>query len=271
VRNGYLLLLFAILSGCGGGGGGGKRASDADADGVADAQDCAPSDASRWQNLSFQSIDSDADGRRVNSGGQLCAGSSLPASRSTSTVTASDADCNDNLASVWRDAPYAARDVDSDGFSVVASGTVCAGNDLPAGFGSTAPASASIDCDDNLASVWRDAPYAARDVDSDGFSVVASGRICTGNALPAGFGSTAPASASIDCDDSTASIWQLRMTYSDADADGVGAGAGMLTCMGATAPPTRSLLGYDPVDDPNDPTSATVSNLELEVWQLSTP
>lgn len=216
MRNGYLLLLCGFLAGCGGGGG--RRAPDADADGVADAQDCAVNDASRWQNLSFQSIDGDSDGHRANSSGQLCAGSALPSSHSTSTVAAGDVDCNDNNASLW-----------------------------------------------------RILPYIARDADADGFSVAASGEVCSGNVLPAGYSTTAPQLTAADCDDSSNAVWRVMMTYGDADADGVGAGAGAVTCMGTAAPPARSLLGYDPVDDPSDPTATAVSNLELPAWQLTTP
>jgi hypothetical protein len=213
------LLLLAFLAGCGGGGGGGeKRPPDADADGVADAQDCAVNDATRWQNLSYQSVDSDADGHRVSSSGQLCAGSALPSSHSASAVAAND-----------------------------------------------------IDCNDNNASLWQMLPYVSRDADADNFSIAAAGDVCSGDALPSGYGTTAPQATLADCDDSSATTWRLLMTYGDADGDGVGAGVGAVTCMGPTAPPARSLLGYDPVDDPGDPTAASVSNLELSAWQLTTP
>lgn len=217
MRNGYLFLLLAFLTGCGGGGGG-RRAPDADADGVADAQDCAVNDATRWQNLSYQSVDNDSDGRRVNASGQLCAGSSLPSTHSTATV-----------------------------------------------------ATADIDCNDNSAAIWRMMPFASRDADVDGFSVTASGQVCSGDSLPASYGATAPQPASADCDDSSAAIWRRMTTYVDADGDGIGAGPGQVTCVGNNAPSTRSLLGYDPVDDPSDPTATNVANVELPSWQLTTP
>jgi hypothetical protein len=59
------------------------------------------------------------------------------------------------------------------------------------------------------------------------------------------------------------------MLYVDADGDGVGAGAGQISCVGTAAPPGFSLLGYDPLDDPSDPTAAVISSLELAPWQLT--
>src|SRR5687768_4949459 len=84
-------LLFALVAGCGGGGGS-RPPSNGDGDPFADAQDCAPSDASRWQSLSFQSLDADADDHRTNSAGQLCAGASLPATHSATAVAANEVD-----------------------------------------------------------------------------------------------------------------------------------------------------------------------------------
>ncbi|WP_129642368.1 hypothetical protein [Peristeroidobacter agariperforans] len=270
MRNGYLLLLFAFLAACGGGGGK-KRPSDADADGVADAQDCAVNDASRWQNLSYQSVDGDADGHRANSSGQLCAGTALPSSHSASAVASGDVDCNDNNAALWRILPFVSRDTDADGFSVADSGDICSGEALPPGYGTTAPEATAADCDDSSATTWRILSFLSRDADADGFSIAASGDICSGEALPSGYGATAPRTAAADCDDSSATTWRVTMTYGDADGDGVGAGAGTVTCIGANAPAARSLLGYDPVDDPSDPNATSVSNYELPVWQLTTP
>jgi hypothetical protein len=212
-----VLVLFALLAACGGGGGGGGgRNADADGDGVANAQDCASNDPTRWQNLNFQSVDIDTDGHRVNSDGQLCVGSSLPSTH----------------------------------FAMPAS---------------------ALDCDDNDASTWQMLPYGARDADGDGLYVAASGQLCAGAGLPAGYGAIAPQAKVADCDDTLAIVWRLRTTYVDADGDGVGAGRGEVSCVGAAASPGRSLFGYDPVDNPSDPAAVTVSNTELSPWQLLTP
>lgn len=214
MRNAYLFLITAVLVGCGGGGGG-KQPPNADGDGVADAQDCAPVDSTRWRVLQFQAIDAEGDGHAVNSPGELCVGAALPSTHFASAVPASD-----------------------------------------------------VDCDDTAASVWRLLPYEGRDADMDGFNVAASGEVCSGAALPSGYHATTSPPVSADCDDANAAVWRLRMTYGDADGDGVGAGPGDVTCIGAGAAPNRSLLGYDPVDDPNDPNAITSSTVELASWQL---
>jgi hypothetical protein len=216
VRAVCLLLLAVVLAGCGGSSS--NRSRDGDADGIADAQDCAPTDSSRWQSLAFQSVDGDRDGFRVNSSGQLCAGSALPPTHSASAVAAGD-----------------------------------------------------LDCDDNAASRWRMLPHVSRDADADGFSIASTGQVCSGSVLPAGFGTTVPPLVATDCDDSDAATWRIRMTYADADGDEVGAGPGAVTCIGTGAPSGRSLLGYDPVDDPSDPNAGVSSNLELSSWLLTTP
>jgi hypothetical protein len=214
------LLLSAFLVGCGGGGGGPRPSSpsDADRDGIADAQDCAPTDSTTWQRLSFQSLDSDADGHRANSAGELCVGGSLPSTHFASPVAASD-----------------------------------------------------VDCDDSDTSRWQNRPYSSRDVDADGFSIAAAGQVCSGASLPAGYGPTAPLAVAADCDDANAVAWRVMTTYGDADADGVGAGAGEVMCMGANPPANRSLLGYDPSDDPSDPDAGAIASVDLPSWLLTTP
>src|SRR5688572_21522663 len=91
-----LLLMSVMLASCGGG-----RSSspppaplDSDRDSIADAQDCAPTDATRWQLLTFGSVDVDGDTHRVNSTGQQCSGASLPATYFASAVAAVEVDCD---------------------------------------------------------------------------------------------------------------------------------------------------------------------------------
>src|SRR5688500_6493790 len=90
-----IVLVFAVLESCGGGG----RSSsppptplDSDRDSVSDAQDCAPTDGTRWQLLTFGSIDVDGDTHRVNSTGQQCSGASLPATYFANAVGAAEVD-----------------------------------------------------------------------------------------------------------------------------------------------------------------------------------
>ncbi|WP_161829938.1 hypothetical protein [Steroidobacter agaridevorans] len=176
-----------------------------------------------------------------------------------------------NDASRWQNLSYQSVDSDADGHRASSSGQLCAGSALPSSHSASAVAASDVDCNDSDASLWRILPYVSRDADADGFSLAASGEVCSGDALPAGYGTTAPQATLADCDDSSATTWRVMMTYGDADGDGVGAGAGEVTCIGTNAPPARSLLGYDPVDDPSDPTAISVSNLELSAWQLTTP
>lgn len=214
-----ILLLCGALAACGGGSDNRPPPPPPDADGdqVTDSQDCASNDASRWQLLPFQSADTDADGRRVNSSGQVCSGAALPANY----------------------------------FASVADG--------------------EQDCNDASASVWRLLPYLARDADADGFSVPSTGNVCSGNGLPAGYFATSPAALALDCDDANVTAWRLMTIYQDQDGDGVGSGRGTSTCIGSVAAAGFSIRGYDPLDDPNDPTSASTSDFDLPIWLLSVP
>jgi hypothetical protein len=207
------ILISAVVAGCGGKD---SRPPDADNDMVADAQDCAPTDAGKWQLLAYNSIDQDGDGFRVNATGQLCAGASLPPSHSATPVAAN-----------------------------------------------------SIDCDDSNATHWQLLPYAAVDADFDGVSVASAGQACSGAILIAGYSAVAPQVD--DCDDASATTWRLMMIYSDGDGDGVGAGVGHTACVGTSAPASFSLYGYDPRDNPIDPTAAAVSNIDLPSSLLITP
>jgi hypothetical protein len=181
-----ILLLCSVLAACGGGGNRQPPPPDADADSVADSQDCAPNDASRWQSLSFQSVDADADGRRANSSGQLCSGGSLPANYFAAAVAASDEDCNDASASVWRVLTYVARDTDADGFSAASSGSLCSGDALPTGYADALPTPLLVDCDDARATAWR-FMTTYQDHDGDGVGSGSGASACIGTAAAAGF------------------------------------------------------------------------------------
>ncbi len=88
--------------------------------------------ASRWQHPSYQSIDADGDGYRINAAGQRCAGAELPAGFFRDTV-ASSADCDDGDAQTWQVLPYASIDQDSDSHRVNTSGERCSGAAWPQG------------------------------------------------------------------------------------------------------------------------------------------
>ena len=180
-------------------------------------------------------------------------------------------DCAAANSTNWRLLGFQSVDVDGDSHRVNSSGELCVGSALPSTHFASAVAASEIDCDDSSASTWQMQSYVSRDADADGFSVAMSGEVCSGTTLPAGYGTTIPPAISADCDDTAASVWRFMTTYRDADGDGVGAGSGEPTCVGANASPNRSLLGYDPVDDPSDPTAATLSNLELSPWQFTVP
>jgi len=116
---------------------------------------------------------------------------------------------------------------------------------------------------------WQLLAYQSRDSDADGYRADATGEVCSGATLPPAYAASTAAAGDADCDDANPAAWRLMMLYVDADGDGVGAGAGQISCVGTAAPPGFSLLGYDPLDDPSDPTAAVISSLELAPWQLT--
>lgn len=128
------------------------------------------------------------------------------------------------------------------------------------------------DCAPDDPTRWQMLSYQSSDADSDGHFANSSGQVCSGSSLPANY-SVAQATdpAMLDCDDNNSSVWRLVTVYADKDGDGVGAGPGQVSCIGKAAPAGFSLLGYDPVDDPSNPNSAAVSDLDLPSWQLLTP
>jgi hypothetical protein len=197
-----------------------------------------------------------------------------PAPLDSDGDTIADAqDCAPMDGARWRTLTFSSVDGDGDTRRVNTTGQQCSGASLPATYFADPVAAADVDCDDAAATRWRMLPYAARDADLDNFSIPLTGEQCSGDALPAGYAATVPpqAQSAPDCDDSAASAWRYMMTFTDADGDGVGAGAGQTRCVGSSAPAGFSIYGYDPLDDANDPTAASVFNYELAPWLLSTP
>jgi hypothetical protein len=127
------------------------------------------------------------------------------------------------------------------------------------------------DCAPTDPTRWQLLAYQSVDNDADGHWVNSTGQVCAGASLPPGYSATAVAAGNADCNDASPAVWRFMMIYRDADGDGVGAGAGKVVCVGTSAPAGFSLFGYDPLDDPSDPTAASVSSLDLSSWQLTTP
>jgi hypothetical protein len=261
-------VLLIAVAGCGGGG---NKPPDADNDGVADSADCAPQLSQFWQLLSFSSVDEDGDSFRVNAGGQVCTGASLPANRSATAVTGDGVDCTDSDAARWSMRTYAAIDEDRDGFGVAQSGQICAGAQLPAGLISALPATEDLDCDDADVDKWRLLSFTSRDHDRDGYAIADAGTSCGQGTLPAQLSALSTPPELADCDDADASRWRVVPAYRDADGDGVGSGSASRACIG-TAPLTGyALTGYDPNDDPNDPLALTISTFYLDSALLTPP
>lgn len=250
--------LLAVLAGCGGS----DKPPDSDNDGFADTVDCAVQDAQAWQVVAYASRDSDGDGFRVNASGQVCTGASLPPIYSAQAVSGAEVDCDDTSAARFSMRRYEAVDTDGDGFAVALAGEMCSGATLPAGYLAALPATAA-DCDDADASAWHPWSFASRDDDGDGYRVNTAGTFCGQDALPAHLNVAVTPGRSVDCLDTDVTRWQYKAVYRDGDGDGTGAGAAQFPCMGATPPAGFVLSGYDPADDPNDPSSTTVSTFTL--------
>ena len=261
-------VLLIAVAGCGGRG---TTTPDADSDGVADSADCAPQLSQAWQLLSFSSVDEDGDSFRVNAGGQICSGATLPANRSATAVTGDAVDCNDSDAARWSTRTYAAVDEDRDGFGVAQSGQICTGAQLPAGLISTLPATEDLDCDDGEADKWRVLHFASRDRDGDGHAIPDEGTACGQGTLPADVSAQSTPPQLADCDDTDASRWRAVPTYRDADGDGVGSGSASRECIGTVPRTGYALTGYDPNDDPNDPLAVTISTLHRDSALLAAP
>ncbi len=199
------------------------------------SNDCAATDATRWQLLSYSHRDADGDGAWAVDAGELCSGAALPAGYSA-TAPAGELDCAPADPALWR-APSLYPDSDGDGVGVEPSLAVCVGVTVPAGWASTAG-----DCAATDASAWRMLPYGYRDQDGDDQTVLQVGTICAGTALPLGY-RTGPTGD--DCDDADRTLWRTVALYADTDRDSVGAGASTATCLGATLPPATSLAGTD--------------------------
>ena len=229
---------------------------DNDRDGFATSSDCNDNDGAAWQTISLFA-DADRDGIGAGQTVSVCAGNGTPAGYSLTST-----DCAPDDVSVQTLMPYAARDTDGDAALVAVAGSVCGnGVTLPATYFANA-GSGETDCDDQNASLWRVSSL-YEDFDRDGVGYGPARSFCVGTGTPAGF-----AASSFDCDALSPTKWRMVVTYADVDGDGVGSGPFQPLCVGLGPPPGSSFLGFDPLDTLTDPSSALVSDFDLNVPSL---
>ncbi|HEY0987479.1 MAG TPA: hypothetical protein VGD80_10530 [Kofleriaceae bacterium] len=209
---------------------------DVDHDGVPVDVDCDDNDPDVWQNLAYSFRDADGDGRTVAASGVVCSGFVLPPGYST---VAGDPDCDDGNAAVFA-LLVGFADRDGDGFGDGIATPFCTAGTLPAGF---VPIDGDCDADDPAR--WVNRPYSFRDADGDGAAVPETGQVCSGDALPPGYLTTAPVGRPLDCDDGNPAISIPLTVFADGDGDGIGAGAGQPACTDGSPPPGFSLTGTD--------------------------
>lgn len=181
--------------------------------------------------------DRDSDGAGEEPAEPLC--SPVPPKGFFATAT----DCAPNDPKRWQLLTYAYRDEDSDGFTVLSSGTVCAGFSLPAGY-SNLPN--GLDCDDHDATAWtlKDAWF---DGDGDGFGAGPKRSVCAGDSLPIPY-----AARGDDCDDTNRTRWQLLpYSFRNKDGDSYFVAESGSVCTGDYLPQGYS-LGYSGLLDCDD-------------------
>jgi hypothetical protein len=205
---------------------------------VAHDGDCAPLDKNFWQLLPYSYRDADGDLHTVASSGSICSGATLPTGYATSP---SGDDCNDNDPAVWTPQMLYV-DGDDDGVGEGKPIPMCVAVS-PKGY-----ATVGGDCAPGDKDHYVMRAYSYRDADNDTYTVLASGTVCSGAALPTGY-TTSPKGA--DCDDTNPSVWSPVTVYADADNDGVGAGPALNKCVGATIPDGFVTEGGDCA--PSDP------------------
>ncbi|MBS1747233.1 MAG: putative metal-binding motif-containing protein, partial [Bacteroidetes bacterium] len=211
--------------------------SDLDDDGVLNEDDCAPTDATKWQSATLY-IDADGDGYDAGQE-SVCYGATIPAGYSETT---NGDDCNDSDASLQTPITYYA-DNDGDGFGDAGNTTTACSSTPPAGYvadntdcddtkilyadndgdgyGSGTPAACGVedntDCDDNDDTKWQSAML-YKDMDSDNFSA-GQEQVCYGASIPLGYN---PTSLGPDCDDYDPHVHSEQTYYADYDGDGYG-------------------------------------------------
>jgi hypothetical protein len=201
------------------------------------APDCDEADPTVWASTTAYA-DIDVDGVGAGPAVTLCTdGVTLPAGYSFSST-----DCAPQDRAYSRMSYYGYRDVDGDGATVYAPGTVCAGDTFPAGYSNT-PGPKGTDCDDGRKDVWLQLTGYA-DADGDGVGAAPGVALCTDGALPAGYVST-----STDCAPDDPAAWRsYAYSYRDADGDGAVVYQPGTICIGAEIPAGYSTSGAGPYD-----------------------
>lgn len=100
------------------------------ADRVATGTDCAPTDPTAWQKLSYAGLDEDGDGFTTRVSGTLCVGAELP---DPYRATAAGNDCEDAEVALWR-WTVLYPDADGDGIGTPPREIRCLGETIPAGY-----------------------------------------------------------------------------------------------------------------------------------------
>jgi len=204
---------------------------DVDGDHVADANDCAPQDATRWTTAT---IYTDADHDNYDAGSMsACIGTTAPAGYSLVTY---GPDCNDQDAALTIQRT-AYIDADHDTWGTGPAMMMCVAA-LPAGY-----TSRNGDCNDADASVTLNiAGYV--DGDGDHYGTGTAQPFCVANAaaLPAGYAGQVG-----DCNDQDPAVHAQIYGYVDGDGDGYGTGALVGMCA-ASLPAGYAANNYDSND-----------------------
>jgi hypothetical protein len=209
--------------------------------------DCAPADATAWQELVYSYRDADGDTYTVGLSGQICAGVALPAGYAS---TSNGDDCDDTNPKIYdRVTGYA--DTDGDGVGAGSGSVACTDGSIPAGDVAT-----DTDCAPSDPTKWQTLTYSFVDRDGDGVTIPETGTLCAGAALPPPYYATAQGN---DCNDASPGLTQWEIAYPDKDGDGNGALPLEILCEGSTFP-----AGYSRYGDDEDDTKASVGPLPPE-------
>ena len=213
-------------------------------------QDCNDKDPTAWQPLSYQAVDKDQDGYFVSATGSVCSGNTLPAGyRATGLAAGETPDSDDNDPSV-QVLLSGYLDIDGDGRGAGALVTrKAAASATLAAAGLSAD---NTDCDDTNPAHWQLLSFAARDQDQDGYFVNASGSVCSGNSLPAGYRSTTLAAGEVaDINDNIKAVkpsvsnTQVLLAASPISAASAGYVGASVSCL-ATASDVYSTTNLQP-------------------------
>ncbi|MEW5740112.1 MAG: putative metal-binding motif-containing protein [Myxococcota bacterium] len=129
-------------------------------------------------------------------------------------------------------------DGDGDGYCTGAASNDCAGATALPGRRFAASCAATDDCNDAAAARWQLASSRS-DADADGYCTGSATDDCVGTTALPGRRFSFECAALADCNDSSASAWQLVLSRTDADGDNVCVGGATLDCVGTTPLPGR--------------------------------